>query len=166
MSQKFPSDEFDSAPPHGGRHRARRTKRDRVIEFLRVMAVAAIFGFVALFGLRIADGSVVINPADLIDPSPVATSTVKSTPVTVLDGTSQVGLASKVAHELLDAGWNVITADNLNPTAPIAETKIYITSQDFDAATKTLVKTLGKYSVEVSGQYADPITVVLGDDYK
>lgn len=130
------------------------------------MAVAAIFGFVALFGLRIADGSVVINPADLIDPSPVATSSVKSTPVTVLDGTSQVGLASKVAHELLDAGWNVITADNLNPATPLAETKIYITSKDFDAATKTLVKTLGKYSVEVSGQYADPITVVLGDDYK
>jgi hypothetical protein len=25
---------------------------------------------------------------------------------------------------------------------------------------------LGKYSVEVSGQYSDPITVVLGDDFK
>ena len=130
------------------------------------MVFAAIMGFVALFGLRIADGSVVINPADLIDPSPVATSTVKSTPVTVLDGTSQSGLASKVAHELLDAGWNVLTADNLNPATPVTETKIYITSQDFSSATKTLVKTLGKYSVEVSGQYADPITVVLGDDYK
>ncbi len=166
MSQKFPTDEFDSAPAHGGRHRARRTKRDRVREFLRIMAVAAIFGFVALIGLRIADGSVVINPADLIDPSPAVTSTVKSTPVTVLDGTAQVGLASKVAHQLLDAGWNVITADNLNPVSPVTETKIFISNEEFESATKTLVKTLGKYSVEVSGQYSDPITVVLGDDFK
>lgn len=166
MTQKFPSDEFDSAPAHGGRHRARRTKRDRVREFMRIMAVAAIFGFIALIGLRIADGSVVINPADLIDPSPVATSSVKTTPVTVLDATSQPGLASKVAHELLDAGWNIMTADNLVITDPVSQTVIYISSADFESASKSLKKTLGNYSVEVSGLYADPITVVLGDDFK
>lgn len=166
MAQKFPSDEFDSVPPHGGRHRTRRTKRDRIREFFRVMAVSAIVGVIAIFGLKIADGSVALNPADLIAPSASSTTSVKSTGVTVLDGTTQAGLASKVAHSLLDAGWNVLTADNLNAASETTTTTVYISSEQFQAASKSLLKNLGDYKVEVSGNYPDPITVVLGTDYK
>lgn len=166
MSQKFPTDEFDSVAPHGGRHRTRRTARDRVREFLRIMAASAAVGIVAIIGLKVADGSVQLNPADLIAPSTSTTTSVKSTGVTVLDGTTQAGLASKVAHSLLDAGWNVLTADNLGVTPEVPTTMVYISSADFEAASKTLLKTLGSYKVEVSGTYADPITVVLGADFK
>ncbi len=166
MSQKFPTDEFDSVAPHGGRHRTRRTARDRVREFLRIMAASAAVGVIAIVGLKVADGSVQLNPADLIAPSSSTTTSVKSTGVTVLDGTTQAGLASKVAHSLLDAGWNVLTADNLDVTPEVPTTKVYISSAEFEAASKTLLKTLGKYTVEVSGTYADPITVVIGTDFK
>ena len=166
MSQKFPTDEFDSVAPHGGRHRTRRTARDRVREFFRIMAASAAVGVVAIVGLKVADGSVQLNPADLIAPSSSTTTSVKITGVTVLDGTSQTGLASKVAHSLLDAGWNVLTADNLGVTPEVPTTKVYINSAEFEAASKTLLKTLGKYTVEVSGTYADPITVVIGTDFK
>jgi len=166
MSQKFPTDEFDSVAPHGGRHRTRRTARDGVREFFRLMAASAAVGAIAIIGLKVADGSVQLNPADLISPSASTGTTVKSTPVTVLDGTARVGLASKVAHSLLDAGWNVLTADNLSATAEVKTTKVYIGSADLESASKTLLKTLGNYAVEVSGTYADPITIVLGSDFK
>lgn len=166
MSQKFPTDEFDSVAPQGGRHRTRRTARDVVREFLRIMTASAVVGALAIVGLKIADGSVQINPADLIAPSSSSAPSVKGTAVTVIDGTSKTGLASKVAHSLLDAGWNVLTADNLNVSPEVATTTVFITSAEFEQASKTLLKTLGNYKVEVSGAYADAITVVLGLDYK
>jgi hypothetical protein len=167
MPQKFPKDEFDSAPAHGGRHRARRTKRDRVREFLRVLIAASVVGLSAIVGLKIVDGSVVIDPSELIIASPSSsTSSVKLTGVTVLDATGQSGLASKVAHKLLDAGWNVLTADNLATDGVPAKTQVLVSSPQFEAASKTLLTTLGDYEVVVSAGYADPITIILGADYK
>ena len=167
MAQKFPKDEFDSVAVHGGRHRARRTKRDRIREFVRVLVVATVVGLFGILGLKIVDGSVVIDPSELVQASPSAsTSSVKATGVTVLDATGQADLASKVAHNLLDAGWNVLTADNLD-AAPVPEkTVVLISSPQFEAASKSLLKTLGEYEIQVSVSYSDPITVVLGADYK
>ena len=42
MAKKFPLDEFDSATVHGGRHRARRTAKDRVLEWIRIFVAAAL----------------------------------------------------------------------------------------------------------------------------
>jgi hypothetical protein len=167
MAQKFPKDEFDSATDHGGRHRARRTKRDRVREFVRVLVAATLVGLSGIIGLKIIDGSVVIDPSELVQPSPSAsTSSVKATGVTVLDATGQDGLASKVAHKLLDEGWNVLTADNLDSASVPEKTQVLISSPQFEAASKSLLKTLGDYEVQVSVGYSDPITVVLGKDFK
>ncbi len=167
MAQKFPIDEFDSATGHGGRHRARRTKRDRVREFVRVLVVATVVGLCGIVGLKIVDGSVVIDPSELVQASPSAsTSSVKATGVTILDATGQAGLASKVAHELLDAGWNVLTADNLEAASVPEKTQVLISSPQFEAASKTLLKTLGEYEIQVSAGYSDPITVILGADFK
>jgi hypothetical protein len=167
MAQKFPKDEFDSATVHGGRHRARRTQRDRIREFVRVLVVATVVGLCGIVALKIVDGSVVIDTSELVQPSPSAsTSSVKATGVTVLDATEQEGLASEVAHKLLDAGWNVLTADNLDaPTAP-EKTLVFISSPQYESASKSLLKTLGEYEVQVSVGYSDPITVVLGKDFK
>jgi hypothetical protein len=130
------------------------------------MVASAAVGTIAIVGLKVIDGSVQLNPADLIAPSSSAGVSIKNTAVTVLDGTSRAGLASKVAHSLLDAGWNVLTAENLEVTPEVTATTVYINSADLKSASTTLLKTLGTYTVEVSGTYADPITVVLGTDFK
>ena len=167
MAQKFPKDEFDSATVHGGRHRARRTKRDRVREFVRVLLAATVVGLCSIIGLKIVDGSVVIDPSELVQASPSAsTSSVKATGVTILDATGQTGLASQVAHDLLDAGWNVLTADNLADSPVPEKTQVLISSPQFEAASKSLLKTLGDYEVQVSVNFSDPITVVGGADFK
>ncbi len=165
MPKKFPIDEFDSVEPHGGRHRARRTKRDRARELFRVFVVAAVVAGVAFFSLRVIDQGVKFNSGST--PTQVAfVDPMKQTGVTVLDSTSADGLASKVAHKLLDAGWNVLTSDNLSDGASHKTTIVYVSASTYQAAATSLLKTLGKFEVHVDASYADPITVVLGSDYK
>jgi hypothetical protein len=71
-----------------------------------------------------------------------------------------------VAHKLIDKGWNVVTAANVPLGLKAEKTIIYINSDKLQDAAKTLVSDLGSYSIEVSSQYIDPITIVLGPDYK
>ncbi len=164
MSKKFPTDEFDFLEPHGGRHRARRTKRDRVREFTRILVVAAVTGTIALGGLKIIDSGVQFDGSGLPTASTVAE--VVSVGVAVLDASGTDGLASSTAQKLVDAGWRVLTADNLNDGAAHETTVLYIASEDNRSDAKKVLRTLGKYSIEVSESYTDPITVVLGSDFK
>ena len=165
MPKKFPIDEFDSVEPHGGRHRARRTKRDRARELIRVFAVAAVVAGVAFISLRVIDQGVKFDSGSTPTQSAIA-DPMKATGVTVLDSTQQDGLASKVAHKLLDAGWNELTADNLSDGSSHTTTIVYVSASTYEPAAKSLLGSLGKYSVQVDGKYADPITVVLGSDFK
>ena len=164
MSKKFPTDEFDFLEPHGGRHRARRTKRDRAREFTRILVVAAVAGILGLAGLRIIDSGVKFDGSAL--PTASTAAEVVSVGVTVLDSTDTDGLASTTAQKLVDAGWNVLTADNLNDGLTQENTILYIASEDNRSDAKKILKSLGKYSIEVSSSYTDPITVVLGSDFK
>ncbi|MFM2238157.1 MAG: LytR cell envelope-related transcriptional attenuator, partial [Actinomycetota bacterium] len=84
----------------------------------------------------------------------------------VVDGVGQVGLAGTVARKLIDKGWNVVTAANIDTGVPATNTVIYINSAQLNDAAKALTGDLGNYAIEVSNQYIDPITVVLGADYK
>jgi len=43
---------------------------------------------------------------------------------------------------------------------------VYATTPTAQSAAKDLLKTLGNYQVQLSGTYADPITVVIGSDYR
>ena len=164
MSKKFPTDEFYFLEPHGGRHRARRTKRDRAREFVRILVVAAITGTIGLGGLKLIDSGVQFDGSGL--PTASAAAEVVTVGVTVLDATDTDGLASSTAQKLVDAGWNVLTADNLNDGAAHDVTVVYISSEDNRSDAKKLLRTIGKYSIEVSTKYTDPITVVLGPDFK
>jgi hypothetical protein len=165
MPKKFPTDEFDFVEPHGGRHRARRTKRDRAKELLRVTVVAAVVAGLAFFTLRVIDNGVKFDSGSTPTMSAFA-DPLKTTGVTVLDSTQADGLASKVAHKLLNAGWNVLTADNLSDGASHKSTIVYVSASTFKPAATSLLRSLGKYSIQVDATYSDPITVVLGSDYK
>lgn len=158
MSKKFPLDEFDQLPDHGGRHRIRRTAVDRVREFIRYTAMATILAGAVFFALTWADSGNIFSGS-----VPVATSTVdpiKSLPVTVLDSTDEDGRAGSIAHKVLDAGWTVVTAANTDEN--FDESVIYYSNVDYRAAAVELAKVVGDFKLELSIEQTDPLTVVLG----
>lgn len=172
MAKDFPKDEFDFVASVGGRHRAKRTVRSRFGSFIRYAAITAAVSATAIVGLNLSSSSTQIG--DLVVGSNQAASqqgfNAGGLGVTVIDSTSRAGLATKVAQALFDAGWNVVSAVNLNLLGATATTNnatvVYATTTTAQSAATDLLKTLGKYNVQLSGTYADPITVVIGSDYK
>lgn len=198
MAKDFPKDEFDSVTGPGGRHRAKRSLGSRLVSFLRYAAVSVSLALIGITVLNITSGSSVVN---------LGTQTVVQDQfkagglgVTVIDGTDKKGLASKVAHQLFDAGWNILTATNYSlmpkfsklatatsnggvppmdpatagatpspsPSGPVLgkQTVVFVNSTEAQAATGQLMQTLGNFKVVQANTYEDPITIVLGSDYK
>ncbi len=162
MSKKFPTDEFDNLPAHGGRHRIRRTGLDRVREFLRYMIMAVVVAGVGFFALNWADSSNIFNGS--VPKPTVAADVTKGYPITVLDATKTDGLAGTLGHKILDAGYTVVTADNAADKA--AKTVIYYSNVDYKATAQALVSIVGKFPLKLSNAYTDAVTIVLGADYQ
>jgi len=183
VAKHFPKDEFDSVEAAGGRHRAKRTVRSRLGSFLKYVFITAVVSGLAILGLNLS--SLTSQIGDLSGVGQASGQqgfNASGLGVTVIDATEQKGLASKVANSLYAAGWNVLSAVNLNlpgkspvpvtaaspaPSPAVGSTTIvYATTPTAQSAAKDLLKTLGNYQVQLSGTYADPITVVIGSDYK
>ena len=169
MADKFPLDEFDAAPLHGGRHRIRRTAKHRINEFLKIVVISAVVALVGFGGLKLIDslntfdGSTVVvaqNTDDLNRPV-----------VVVLDGTTAQGLAAKWATKLAN-NYNVATAANFVPATggQVAATTVYYrdSADAFTAAAiaKAIATKTGTAVVTQSSDFTDAITVVLGTDLK
>lgn len=171
MAKKFPVDEFDAAPAHGGRHRIRRTAKHRALEFFKIAAYAAIVATLGWGGLKAFDAITVVFDGNL--PATTAqTAANKVTPqVTVLDGTKTDGLASKVAHQLLDASYNVVTAANFVDAnnAEVKATAIYVGDEAAKAEATKVAKTLklaaSVISINESMAAAGTVTIILGTDF-
>lgn len=168
MAKKFPIDEFDSAALHGGRHRARRTAKDRVLEWLRIVIAAALVAGVGYGVLKLVENSSVFDgylPSSNSSPSASAQALPE---VTVLDG-GGAELAAPAGQILKDAGFNVIGASVLvdadKKPVDIQNTVIVITDELFRADAESIAAKLGSPAVIVSPEFAGPITVVLGADY-
>ena len=166
MAENFPTDEFDQVAPGPGSRRAVRSKASGFLEFFVYFGVSAVVAGGGLFGYQTFFGGSSIDVNALSDNGKVTVDANRINETTVFDGIGQDGLASTVAHKLLDKGWNVVTADNAPQGLKADKTVIYINSDKLQDAAKKLVGDLGSYSIEVSNQYIDPITVVLGADYK
>ncbi len=166
MAKNFPQDEFDQIAPAVGARRARQSGFSKFLEFGTYFTVSAIVAGGALFGYQTFFVGSSIDVNALSDNAKPTTDVIRINETTILDGVGQDGLAGTVAHKLIDQGWNVVTAANLDAGLKAEKTVIYINSDALQDAAKTLVKDLGSYTVEVSNQYIDPITVVLGADYK
>jgi LytR cell envelope-related transcriptional attenuator len=162
MSKKFPLDDFDNLPAHGGRHRIRRTGLDRVREFLRIMILAVVVAGVGFFGLTWADSSNIFQ-GSVPKPTAVADAT-KGYSITVLDATETAGTAGKLGHKILDAGYTIVTTDNAAKKQ--AKTVIYYSNVDYKATAQALTAIVGKFPLKLSTAYSDAITVVLGADYQ
>lgn len=169
MAKKFPIDEFDSVTEHGGRHRASRTAKDRLVEWLRIFVAAAIFAGLGYGTLKLVESSSVFDgylPTANSSPSASADSRPE---VVVIDGGGNE-LAGKAGQLLKDAGFNVTGASTLvdadKKPIKIETTVVTITDELFRADAEAISVQIGSPEVVVSPEFAGPITVVLGSNYK
>ena len=168
MADKFPKDEFDAAPMHGGRHRIRRTARHRVLEFLKIAAYSAVVAALGYVGLKAIDSLSFFDTNSVVATQPVVE---KLKPlVVVLDGTTKDGNATAVAKVLLNAGYNVGTAANYVPATggQVSVTGVYYLSAADQALAEAIAKKISTAKVlvkaTISSEFTDAITVVLGSD--
>ena len=170
MSDKFPRDEFDAAPIHGGRHRVRRTAGHRVLEFLKIAAYSAIVAILGFVGLKAIDSLNFFDTNSVVVTQPVV-ETLKPL-VVVLDGTTKDGNATAVATNLLSSGYNVGSAANYVPATggQVATTAVYYQSTSDQALAEAIAKKISTADLRVpatlSSDFTDAITVVLGTDRK
>lgn len=166
MAENFPQDEFDQVAKAPGVRRAKRSKGSKFFEFIAYFSISAVIAGGGLFGYQSFFSGSSIDVSSISDNGKVNTDPIRINETTVLDAVGQPGLAGTVAHKLIDKGWNVVTAANAPVSLKADKTVIYINSDKLQDAAKKLISDLGSYSIEVSTQYIDPITVVLGPDYK
>ena len=170
MADTFPQDEFDAAPIHGGRHRIRRTAKHRILEFLKIAAYSAIVALIGWVGLKGIDSLNFFSDNTIVNTQPVVA--VQEPIVVVLDGTNQTGFATKWATTLSNAGYNVASAANYTPATggQVTTTVVYVRSTSdqtkAEVIANKLVLTSGKVAVQLSTEFSDAITVVLGTDLK
>ena len=167
MAENFPQDEFDQVAKAPGRRRARRGFGAKLLEFVTYFGVSALVAGGGLFSYQtFFGGGSSVNVGALSDNGKTSVDPIRINETTVINGAGKDGLASEVAHKLLDKGWNVVTARKMALGGSAEKTVIYINSDQLQDAAKVLTGDLGSYSIEVSNQYLDPITVVLGSDFK
>jgi len=172
MSKKFPVDEFDLASLPGGRHRMRRKAANGFLEFVSIAVSTGLVLLAGFYAFNTFNGSQVLpesNPTTAASQVAVVNRG-GGVGVSVLDASGSQGLASTVAHKLLDAGWNIFAAADLidpkNKKATQKVSVVYIQSEDLRSKAEALKGDLGNYDIVVSAAYLDPITVVLGKDYQ
>jgi len=186
MAKEFPRDEFDSLTAIGGRHRAKRSLANRLVSFGKYVATVAVLSGIGIGVLVISSGQAAFT--DNIGGSSLGGSTnagqqfnSNGIGVNVIDATTGAGVATKVAQKLFDAGWNVLSASNYSmmpkwsasvttpapaPDAISASTTVYYTDSAAKSAASSVLRTLGGYKLVQSATYSDPVTVVIGNDYK
>lgn len=170
MAKKFPADEFDSVDGVGGLHRAKVTPGHRLLASLKYIAATGIITTAGIFGLNVFTQSATYT-GTVNDPSTTTVQPVvekyegDGVGIAVVDATGKNGRAMKVAQQILDAGWNVYGASNA-VFGEANKTVVYLNNESVKDAATTLLKTIGEYPIKVSGVYPDPITVIVGKDYK
>lgn len=170
MAKKFPTDEFDMVEGLGGAHRAKVSVGNRLFASLKYVVATAVLTVGGVFALNVLSQSAKFT-GNIDDGASVTTQVVAETyegdgvGVAVVDATGKSGRAMKVAQQILDAGWNVYGAANA-VFGEANQTVVYVNNKSVKDAAKTLLKTIGDYPIKVSGVYADPITVIVGKDYK
>jgi len=165
-AENFPQDEIDSIAPAIGRRRLKRTRGSKLLEFFAYFTVSAVVAGGSLFAYQTFIGGKSSVDVNAVKSNTTTTDPLRVNETSILNGTSTAGESSIVAQKLVDKGWNVVTADTTPFGVTATKTTIFINSADLNDAAKAMVSDLGNYPIQVSSQYIDPITVVLGNDYK
>jgi len=159
MARKKKADAIDLLQPdykHVGKHRARRTAKDRWIEFFALALASVLLSGGGYFGLQSAISALatptptknVVNGVDL------------STPITVIDGTGTRKYAMRIGQQLQDAKLVVPYSRTLDMT--LDQTSITIQKEEFRALAKRIQLIIGKLPIVVKAEAKYSIEVRLG----
>ncbi|MEA9987045.1 MULTISPECIES: LytR C-terminal domain-containing protein [Subtercola] len=175
-----PQDSFDRAVFDGPRRGVHRGPKPRgrgwvtfawaalatgVLVGLGVVGLFAINNKINFVGTSGGDSSAVAS--DAVTPTPtVEPTTNAAAKVTILNGTTVAGLATRAGTQATTAGWAVGAEANASTTDITAST-VYYADAGNEGAAKGLAAALGGIAVQQSTQFqgAD-LTAVLGTDYK
>jgi hypothetical protein len=159
MARKKKADSLDLLKPdfrHVGRHRARRTAKDRWLEFFALALASVLLSGGGYLGLQSAMSSIatptptknVVNGVDL------------NTPITVIDGTGTRKYAMRIGQQLQDAKFVVPYSRTLEIDLP--KTLITIQKEEFRTLAKRIQRVIGKLPIVVKADAKYPIEVRLG----
>lgn len=178
MAHKYEPDSFDAIrddAPRVGAHRGAKP-RGRVWRSLSVAAVGVVMltagGWYVVqqstSGTGTVAGPVTANGAGSFQPWDPPEATAEHDPditVTVLNGTTQTGLAAAVGDELVADGWNVVTESSASDT-DIERTVVYYGHLSSEGAARALAEDLGGVDVQLATYYlyGSALTVVVGND--
>jgi len=159
MARNKKVDALDLLKPdykHVGRHRARRTAKDRWVEFFALAIASVLLSGGGYFGLQSAVQAFatpaptknVVNGVDL------------NTPITVIDGSGTRKFAMRVGQQLQDAKLVVPYSRVLEFT--LARSSIDIQKAEFKPLAKRIQLIIGKLPIIVKADAKYPIEVRLG----
>ncbi|MBF4580214.1 LytR C-terminal domain-containing protein [Frigoribacterium sp. VKM Ac-2530] len=104
------------------------------------------------------------TPAETVAPADPASVDPDVTTITVLNGTTTSGLASRASLALAETGWTVAGQGNADGTVP--STIVYYADAADEAVARGVARDLGATTVELSDAFPDSsVTAVLGADY-
>ena len=156
-------DEFDTATGVGGKHLAPKRPLDYIVSFLTLTFLSAALAGGGILGLQLWDTGVILS--GLVAQEEGAVSQLE---VAIVDGTN-TGKAQSIADQLLQEGWNVVTATSLSDfdpaLEPAASTLIFLSSEAYRADASGLLATFPGAAIAVSDQFLAPITVLIGTDF-
>jgi len=179
VAHSHPKDRFDTVPDDLRRVGAHRAPRRRARAWIWIgwcaLATALIVG-AGILGIAVINGNVAVpgfSASRSTTPTPTSTPTPTITPIvnpaleiTVLNGTSETGLAGDVATTLGKAGWKKISTANASQT-DLKKTVVYYSDDANEAAALGIVRSLPGATIRKTQDFVDTgaaLTVVVGAD--
>jgi hypothetical protein len=159
MAKQKNSDAIDLLKPdykHVGKHRARKTSKDRWTSFLGLTLASVVLSGGGYIGLQSAVSALatpaptknVVNGVDL------------STPITVIDGTGTRKFAMSIGQQLQNAKLVVPYSRILDFTLP--SSSITIQKEEYRALALRIQRIIGELDIVVNEDAKYPIEVRLG----
>jgi len=159
MAKQKNSDAIDLLKPdykHVGKHRARKTSKDRWTSFLGLTLASVVLSGGGYIGLQSAVSALatpaptknVVNGVDL------------STPITVIDGTGTRKFAMSIGQQLQNAKLVVPYSRILDITLP--SSSITIQKEEYRALALRIQRIIGELDIVVNEDAKYPIEVRLG----
>ncbi len=162
MAKDKPTDSLDLLDAdyeHVGRHRARKTAKDRWVELAWLTFASVLLSAGGYYGLQ-------YGVAQLSSPQPthkIVNGIDISTPITVIDATGTRKYGSSMGQLLLDAGLVVPYTRYLDIT--LTASSIHIQDESYRPLAKKIVKLLGNMKIVLKPKAKYPIEVRLGKGF-
>lgn len=159
MAKQKNADAIDLLKPdykHVGKHRARKTAKDRWRSFLTLTIASAVLSGGGYLGLQSA-------VSGLTSPTPtknVVNGVDLSTPITVIDGSGTRKFAMRIGQVLQNAKLVVPYSRTLDITFP--NTSITIQKEEYRALALRIQRIIGELDIVLNKEAKYPIEVRLG----